>query len=148
MRSKTDAIACTCERKDSLMQQLQAAAWSPIHLDVCFWMSVLMPFPDWAMRCRGAHPPPVPCAMSPGGAALFSGGHKSLVGMWWGQEPQVPGDPKPVWQARAVGDLSWGLWVQVSRHDTLCLFHAKYWRARHMAAFDHYPLWMKARAMT
>lgn len=74
------------------------------------------------------------------------GAHKFLVERWWGQELQLPGDPKPVSQARADGDLSWGLWVQVGRHDTLRLFHAQYWKAHHAAAFDHYPLWMKARS--
>lgn len=123
-----------------LPEALHTAAWSPIHLDVCFWMSFLTPLPDWGwQRCSGVVRTLLqyPCAMNPVDAALFSRGAKILSG-------EVV--PKPVSQARADRGLSWGLWMQVIRHDALRLFHAEYWRAHHTAAFDHYPLWMKARS--
>lgn len=70
---------CYClhfERKDSL---LHTAAWSPIHLGVCLWMSFLMPFPDWGWwGCSVVHTLLWhPCAMNPVGSCR---GTKILCG--------------------------------------------------------------------
>lgn len=138
MRSVIDGIACTCERKGSLPHRCMKP-----HPSRCVFLGL---FPEALTRRRGAvqwsgtPSSATPVAINPMGAALFWGDAQILSG-----EVVGTGTPGPLW-GLCVTSEGWGLWLQVGRHRTLHLFHVEYWRAHHTAAFDPYPLWMRARS--
>lgn len=84
-----------------------------------------------------------PIAANPVGASLFCGDAQILSG---GVLGTGTGDPETVSRAEADRDFRRRLEAQVGRQKTPRLFHAEYWSAHHTAAFDHYPLWTRARS--